>query len=299
MNHSRIVQYVIMALAIMLIAVSPVLAAKPQAVILASNGFPSGEHFNLNIHGKDPATFSPDLTVTGGNSVFVNLFGDSTLTVRSAKLGTLTELTALDPYAEAFDNDPALVQLPYEAQGYYVFAKILAKPNNGSNSEPSSIILTPNTVPSVANYTEDPLNPEQLLLLGLVTTNGVYEMTSAGFQRFQSGATTGKGKSAAQDITGLFLWTGWVCDASLDTNGDGIIDINDVPADQNADGIIDQADFDLWLAAQAAAGLATFYDNEWIFNIADVVEQDTTVTNDGAKLLQVRYYPVDTTEFVR
>ncbi len=180
-----------------------------------------------------------------------------------------------------------------------MFARILGKPNNGSNSGSSSIILTPNPVPVVYDYPDDPSITDPLLALGLVTTSGVYELTSQGLERFDPAATTGKGKSKAMDITGLFMWTGWVCDASLDANGDGLIDINDVPADQNGDGVIDQTDFDLWLAAMSELGLATFYDNEWIFNIADIVEQDQTITNDGTKLLQIRFYPVATTEFVR
>lgn len=52
-------------------------------------------------------------------------------------------------------------------------------------------------------------------------------------------------------------------------------------------------------AAMAALGLAPFYDNVWIFNIADVVVQEQTITNDGTKLLRVRFYPVATTEFIR
>ena len=34
------------------IGISPVMAAKPQPVISMSKGFPSGPHFNLNLHGK-------------------------------------------------------------------------------------------------------------------------------------------------------------------------------------------------------------------------------------------------------
>lgn len=49
----------------------------------------------------------------------------------------------------------------------------------------------------------------------------------------------------------------------------------------------------------AALGLAPFYDNVWIFNIADVVVQEQTITDDGTKLLKVRFYPVATTEFIR
>ena len=68
---------------LLFIAISAVMAAKPQSVIEISNGYPSGAHFNLNIHGKDPSKFSPDLTATGGKSVYIDLHGDSTLTIRS------------------------------------------------------------------------------------------------------------------------------------------------------------------------------------------------------------------------
>ena len=40
------------------LAVFPVMAAKPIDVQYQSNGFPSGQHFNLNLHGKDPATYT-------------------------------------------------------------------------------------------------------------------------------------------------------------------------------------------------------------------------------------------------
>ncbi len=293
------------------LAVSPVDAAKPQSVIAISNGFPSGDHFNLNVHGKDPAKFQPDTTLTGGNSVFVSLYGDSTVTLRSDNRSDLANLTALDPYAEAFDGTPAKVQLPYEAQGYYVFARILGKPNNGANDAPSSVILTPNTVPTLENYnTTDPTGE---LTLGLVTTSGVYKQTSFGLERFDSTVTTGKGKSQGQDITGLFMWTGWIVyNTTLDGNADGVIDINDVPVgnydndlstpdnrDFNNDGAENASDVDAWLQSIVALDptQATYIDNQWIFNIADIVEQEQTITNDGTKLLQIRFYPVDTTSF--
>ena len=73
MNKRTIIGTTLAAALVLTAAVSPLGAAKPQDVIQASNGFPSGAHFNLNIHGKDPATFAPDLTLSGGGSVFVNI----------------------------------------------------------------------------------------------------------------------------------------------------------------------------------------------------------------------------------
>jgi hypothetical protein len=280
----------------------PVMAAKPLPVIEMSNGFPSGPHYNLNIHGKSDYTCDG---TTGGNSVFVSEYGESTITYVTNRKSGVTELTALDKCAEPFDGDPAKVQIPYEAEGYFVFGVVKAKPNNGTNATESSVILSPNLVRQACNDT-DPANPEfptytecpddSLLALGLIVGNNVYEATDAGFVRFSD--QEAKGKSKATDISDLFKYTGWVYDAALDANADGIIDVNDVPGDFDGDGDIDGDDFAIWQADQAFAGTATYYDNEWILNIADLVVTDQTISNDGVKLLKLRFYPVATTQYM-
>ena len=65
--------------------------------------------------------------------------------------------------------------------------------------------------------------------------------------------------------------------------------------DGSADGIIDELEYQAWLDDQNAAGLATYYENEWILNIADLVVTDQNISNDGVKLLKLRFYPVATT----
>ena len=153
----------------------PVMAAKPLPVIESSNGYPSGPHFNLNIHSKSD-NFVCDST-EGGGSVFVSEYGISTVSYVTNKKSGVTELVALDKCAEEFDGDPALVQLPYEAQGYFVFAAVKGRPNNGNNALESSVILSPNLVrqacndknipnPEFPTYTECP--DDSLLALGLI-----------------------------------------------------------------------------------------------------------------------------------
>jgi hypothetical protein len=293
---------------ILLAYITPAMAAKPLPVIAISNGYPSGPHDNLNIHGKSDFTCE---AAEGGKSVFISEYGDSTVTYVTNKKSTVTALIVLDKCAESFDGNPAKVQLPYESEGFYVFADIKAKPNNGHNAEESSVILSPNLVRQACNDT-DPANPDfptytecpddDLLALGLIVGTNVYEATDVGFVRFESQDAKAKGKSKATDITDLFKWTGWVFDASLDINDDGIIDAVDVPMvydlvenDGNGNGIIDDAEYDNWLDDQNAAGLATYYENEWILNIADLVVADQNISNDGVKLLKLRFYPVATT----
>ena len=276
-------------------------AAKPQKVIEYSNGYPSGAHYNLNIHGKDPNTFNCDPT-PGGNSVFIDEEGESTIKYISNKKSSVTELVAKDPCAEAFDLDPVEVQIPKEDEGYYVFARV---PGNHQNTNgESSLIMVPNPNIEACNDTEegnpdfgdltscpdDPLN-EDLLALGLVTSNGVFDLEDQEFvQVDNSGNEKGKGqgKSKAVDITGLFLWTGDVCDDVFDTNGDGEITIDDIP-DSDGDGVPD-VDLATYLATNC-----THIDSKWVFSVADLVVVDHEITNDNVKLLKLRFYPVATT----
>ena len=88
---------------------NPGLAGKPAEVVMWSNGFPSGPHFNLNIHGKKDG-YSCDST-SGGGSVFVPEYGESEIDIVQNKRSSVTELTVHDKCA-SFDSNPALVQLP-------------------------------------------------------------------------------------------------------------------------------------------------------------------------------------------
>lgn len=329
MKKSILIVVTVVTLIALLAGTSVAMAAKPpkngagKNVIELSNGFPSGFHFNLNIHGKDPLTFTCP-TDSGGNSIFIpestEDYDPINIEMVSNKKAHVYELTVLDACAmptELGGDSLARVQLPYkiqpdelgpviDANGYYVYARILGKPNNSKKDDgaSSNITLTPSPVLRVCNDLGDPDFPtytdcnDSFLVLGLVTSNGAYKATDAGFVRFDTSSDSqGKGKSKAQNITDLFMWTGWVCDDSLDTNGDGVIDENDVPADQDEDGDIDADDLQLWLEAKATEGLARYYEDWWVFDIADLVVQTWDVDNDGTKLIQIRFYPVATTEF--
>jgi len=321
------VPILVVVLLVAALGISTAMAAKPDKstgndVIAKSNGFPSGAHFNLNIHGKQEG-FVCDPT-PGGSSVFVDEYGPATIQYVTNLKSGVTELIALDPCA--VDGGTAKVQLPYEQEGYYVFARILGKPNNGGNDgDPSSIILYPNQVLQACNDT-DPANPDfpdytecpddPLLALGLIVGPNLYVAEPETYVRFDPGTTKGKGKSKATDITRLFTYVGWVVDARLDISGpdgepDGVIDEYDVPDDayntipetqpydSNGNLIIEVEE---WLAYQADQdpAMAWYFapeDNMWMLNIADLVVTEQGLVNDGTKLLQVRFYPVATTEF--
>jgi hypothetical protein len=250
MRPVTLASVVVLALAIVTLGVSPAMAGKPQDVIPRSNGFPSGPHFNMNIHGKAWTTCNatPDEFGNWGNSIFIPEYGSATIEYLSNKNSSVYELTVLDPCA-GFNGatDLAKVQLPYKvlvdgvptaANGYYVFARIHGKPNNASgcdgpakNCPPSSITLYPNVITQACSDTSG-TNTDCLWALGLITQQDIYVAGPEGFLRFDPGTTTGKGKSTARDISRLFTWSGWVFyGGSPDTNGDGIIDETDIPAD--------------------------------------------------------------------
>jgi hypothetical protein len=310
-------------IALTLMAAPSAMAAKPADVIQRSNGFPSGPHLNLNIHGKDPATFLCDST-PGGNSVFVPEWGPSTIEYVSNKRSSVTELVALDPCG--VQDGRVQVQLPTKmevvaddgsvtvidtSEGYYVFGRILGKP--GKDGEPNKILVSQTTVKEACNLgcVTDPDSGECLVdesgntiypddldcsgefALGLIVGQNTYVATPESFERFDSTSDTGKGKSTAKNITDLFVFSGWVVDATADTNGDGTVDVTDVPADQDGDLDIDEDDLILWIIANNGV----LYDSEWIFNIADLVVAEQDLNNEYTKLLQVRFYPVATTSF--
>jgi hypothetical protein len=322
----RALVIVIATLVTLVIFASIALAAKPLDVIYHSNGFPSGQHFNLNLHGKDPATYTGS---PSGQSVVIGLSGNSTIEYLSNKKNkNATELVVLDPLTEAFDDDAAQVYLPYnivdqsdnvtkQAEGYFVFGRSLGKPNNGSNGDPSTILTYPNFVVASDNHTDNttygwPFDPDvDMIDLGMITSQGnMYKSTPEGYVKFerfdpdissdpnQKGKGNKTGKSMGTEITGLFWWSGYVSDnATLDLNGNGYFDVGDIPADQDGDLDIDEDDLLLWLAYLESIGEAIFYEPIWIFDIADMVISGQTFVNDGTKNFQIRFYPVVTTEF--
>lgn len=143
---------------------------------------------------------------------------------------------------------------------------------------------------------------ETLVGLGLITNNGVFKKTEEDLERFDSTNTKGKGKSKAIEITDLFLWTGVVCDPIIDTDGDGVLEPSDfglTEADVDAtygdgDGIMTDNEFQAFLATLAECEL---FEEEWVFNIADIVIYGLDYVNNGSTLTQMRFYPVETTEF--
>jgi hypothetical protein len=268
-----------------LIAV-PVLAAEPP---LNPNGFPSGDHYNLNLIGKkagfdgctvaiDPGTLQP----LYGNVVFVPETGqgDIWLLSGSGRKTSVATLQVTDPCVTAFDGDAAELQLPALPDGYWVYARALGKLSDNLWMKIAPELIT------VSSSSTD----ETLVYLGYVTANGF--VNAAGTTVYRA-----KGKHPAVPISDLFAWQGDVCysadpaalgltgytpkDVCLqDVNGDGQAEIVGYPVDG------------LCPVGSALANLyCKYYDTEWVFNVADFVNYLWAVDNNGTKLVQIRFYP--------
>ena len=137
--------------------------------------------------------------------------------------------------------------------------------------------------------------------LGLITNKGaVFKKTEFGLERFEDPEPVkGKGKSKAIEITDLFTWSGVICNAAVDTDGNGVLEPEDFGFTEaelaaiTGDGVLPltDAEFQEFLATQD--GCQEFIET-WIFIIADIVLYGFDYENNGSVLTQMRFYPTAT-----
>lgn len=96
---------------IMVLLTSTAMAGEPRNVIEKSESYPSGRHFNLTPHGKDPLSFFCKEMLQAGKSISIDEYGESTAQYMTNKRSPVTDLTVLEPPIGCF-NDPADDSLP-------------------------------------------------------------------------------------------------------------------------------------------------------------------------------------------
>lgn len=274
--------------------------------VLKSKGL-QGEHYTLNIHGKDDKFNKQDCTnlpdpITGeyGNNIFIpsndggayrNQIIMSSGNAKGKWASTATTTYGVrDSCTAAFDGDAAELVLPPNEKGYFVVARVLGKPTNNPELSLTGDLL----------WVNDESNND-LLVLGLVTDNG-FETPTTTLSRT-------KGKTDAVDITGLFEWNGQVCyfnDTNYCYDEFGAYTCTQTSMcciDLDMDGIYDDACVAPTIDAYGNTTCPIDYTmttlgckeyvNEWVFNIGDFVGYmwDTFATGDF-KLANIRFYPV-------
>jgi hypothetical protein len=284
------------------------------------NGFPSGPHFNLNIHGKDPSVFieCPDVNNNGGlgydalwkwdganwvldTSIFTPEYSDpgterilvqSGKTKGNKKNGTVVigdQLVVTDPCTEGIDGTSAVFRLPPCEAGYRVYGRALGTPTKDGSPD-RMITLSPGTI-----LTAEDEHGNNLLELGTITGNS-YTKTN-GTQFF----VRGKGQPVTIPLTDLFTFDGTLCyftDPLVDgtTTTEEILCCLEVGTGTYTDCELDDVVDDTCPGdkVEVTAYCVDYeFSPQWIFNIADFVEYYFGVKNDGVKLLQIRFYPID------
>ncbi len=287
----------------MAVAACPALAGKPLdgGGLPFGNGFPSGEHYNLNIIGKKADFGCPAAEVdASGNPVVGNVIffprvqGNDAITIlvesgskgpRGATGTTTLEVTdwctESFPDAGAATGDGATFRLPANAGGYAVYARITGKP--GDDGMPTVTFGEGELA-----YVEDEAGND-LILVG-----SFKDGTTTIYRTGEVTTTSGKGVRKATDITGLFQWSGLVCsvpdDLSLattelccqtDTAGNYV----DCQVPETAG--VCPVDYQL-----VQATCTEYPEPTWVFNIADFVGYLWNLDTTGAYVVQLRFYPV-------
>ncbi len=274
---------------VLAVVVTPAFGTKPGETV-NPNGFPSGDHYNLNIIGKNENFACPaqeyddagnpvygDVIFVPQNGIGIQILMESGTGKRALAVPTLQ---VTDPCTALFDADAAVVQLPAWSEGYDVYARALATPTDNP-----SMSITPDLVAVEDEFGND------LIYLGLVTSDG-FRTPYVSMQRT-------KGRSTAVDITGLFEWSGDVCYFSS-IYCDPVTGCQSTRelccTDADANGVFEScAPFDPLLGCPTGTTQITAYCNtytdEWVFNIGDFVTYLWNLDNNGLKLLQVRFYP--------
>jgi len=212
--------------------------------VFIGNGYPSGAHYNLNIHGKkddfncSPETWECTYPADGGSIVdkfdnpddcatcadlnggaCVQVFGNVInvpyyadpfqILMESGRKGPkgnpgATELEVTDSCAGFAGHDNASFRLPANADGYAVFARITGKPGEDP-FETFASFTSPNFV-----YVEDEYGND-LIHLGQIIGTTIAALTDEEIIIYRNTATKGKKVSKATDISRLFSYTGDVC----------------------------------------------------------------------------------------
>ena len=302
-------------------------ADAPDETVYVGNGMPSGPHFNLNIHGKDPSVFldCPEVNDDGGypalwkldeasgtykldTSIFTPLYSGLSdpqdpysaterILVQSGKKkgskknGTVTigdYLVVTDPCTQGIDGTNAVFQLPPCEAGYKVYGRALGTPTKDGSPD-RTITLSAGEI-----LTAEDEHGNNLLELGEITGNSYTKPD--GTQLF----VRGKGQPATIPLTDLFMYSGTLC-YFTDPGGtttEEIICCDEVGTDTYENCIPIEEATDGNCANEGKVELTAYcvdysLNPEWIFNIADFVEYYFGVVNDGVRLIQLRFYPID------
>jgi hypothetical protein len=162
------------------------------------------------------------------------------------------------------DTDPAKVQIPPNGDdGWFVYWRMHAGNNN--NQVLANVTFTPNlnllamcndnSTMNIINFSEfndcQDMNDDLIMPIAQVHSDGIFNSDGEKITKWHK---TGKRKNRilAADVTDLFMWSGTVCNADLDSTGDGSISLADFDVTNSTggdpDGVVNATDFEKLIA---------------------------------------------------
>lgn len=293
---------------VLALAIGPAHGAKPTdpSGMPFGNGFPSGEHWNLNLVAKADNFSCPQGEFdTAGNPVYGNVVffprvqgnADITILMESGAEGPkgapdTAALEVTDWCTESFPNfgdaqgSPAVLRLPARSGGYAVYARITGKP--GDDGEPTVTFRQ-----GGFEYVQDE-SGNDLILLGTIADGKVTAFREDEVTLYRTGGGK-KGVRKATDITGLFHWSGLVCSATDDADAAThalCCEVDATGGYVNCE-LKDHVAVEGFCPAPSVEVAATCseYADTWVFNIADFVGYLWNLDTTGAFVVQLRFYP--------
>jgi hypothetical protein len=241
------------------------------------NGFPCGEHYNLNLISKKDGFTCPEEPTE--NVIYIPTDEEIQIFIESGKKKDMyTDFIVTDWCAglEEGDTSASLV-LPTNQDVYHVYARAVGTLGDDLNLTIGDPGL---------NFVMDE-NGNNLLELGIIDQNGLTPSlnNTDPIERKKGGKN-----NKAVDITKLFVWSGELCYFSvditdeyqccIDSDSNGAYEECVAP---NIDGTCDLGYVQQYIDCDPYDG--------WIFDIADMVSAFWNVDNNGVKVLQIRFYP--------
>jgi hypothetical protein len=286
------------------LAAAPGLAATPLdgSDLPFGNGTPRGEHFDLDIIGREagfdcPAAGFDAAEQAAGSTIFVPLVQGSdpiSILVESSGGGSngATGTAALDVTdwcTESFPDagagagagDAARLRLPANANGYAVYARIAGKP--GASGEPVVTFRQ-----GGFEFVEDEAGNDMILL------GAVKDGTTTVYRTDQTSTSHDRGARKATDISGMFEWSGLVCSVPFDLT----------VADTDLCCMVDELGnyVDCILPFEDACPVegefalpeasCNAYEDTWLFDVGDFVGYLWKFDASGEYTVHLRFYPL-------
>jgi len=230
---------------LLIFGASTATAGESQEIIKKRNSETGGAYFNLNTQVKASVIFLGGEILSDEASMFTDECSDLTIHYVTYKKSTGSGQPVMESCAGGgnvpSDERPGNVTWSYENEYVHVFAEVRSRPDKEENGrDPRFKLWYQYSVSDACNDTDPPVPDSPVVpdfpvyiespdpsLLGLrpMDVGNVQGSSTEEFIRYETETSKGKENVQPPDITRLFKWLGWFCQANIsDTNSDGNAD---------------------------------------------------------------------------